>query len=341
MNPLDQLSNMPKEPQLWDKEKKEQDNNDYQQPLNTSLSELKENLAQSLYWVKPIETVPDDENINNKEKKDIQELWNLEDSQIVPVLDWLLEQCHLDIEIYNDIIKKLQSSSKEEEIWVLEDSLSNIWSIDIKEKDKIIQNLKWVNEITEENFEKSDFFADFQNPENWSKPQWNDLDLLLAKNYIKLPNIDGNNYNKKSNLNITFNTVLNKIINKHSVDFKDHNSDIINEIRNSDNIWDKYISLQKLLKESKIEDSRWWKNQSELFQNGRNWVEKQNLSLEERFNKLKQEVKLAQQNNDVLRLQNLQTEIIDFKEEVPKWGALESWVMDLINETNDPLWEQA
>jgi hypothetical protein len=339
VNELEQFKQLPPEPKLWEKKELEIDNTDYNKPLTVPLDKQMANLKDSLYW-KPTEA--EDNSEKNKEVKK-QDLSTIEDSPYYPILKWLLEQGHLDLEMYNTTIEALSSTSNDEEQKkLLKKTVEGITSIDKKEKTVIIDWFNTSENVTEDNFEKTEFYTDFQNPETWAKPEGNDLDLLLAENYIKIPNLDWKEINNKNNLDVTINVVLNKIVKKQSVDFKDSNGELISDIRNSQNMWDKYLKLKKLLKESKSEDAKKWTNQSKAY-NKKGKEAKENISsLDKKFNKIKEEVKISTENKDYDRLKELKEEWIEIKEETENsWEVFESWDIDkLLKEIEDTLKEQ-
>jgi hypothetical protein len=74
--------------------------------------------------------------------------------------------------------------------------------------------------------------------------------LLLAENFIKLPNTSLEN-----SLKTTIDISVNKLINKNSSDFKEHNSDLISKIKSENSLQSKYLLLTQLNDESLKSDA--------------------------------------------------------------------------------------
>lgn len=333
---------LPPEPQFWESA---ENTGGYSENTNTTLAEDKKSLMEDLYWIKwkdrdnyveantgeDVDEKPERDNyVEIKEGEEVPKE-SIEDSPYSPVIDGLLKEWHIDKEQYDKTIEEMKGLPLEESEVILEKLINWLPNLDSKEKNKLINWFKETKEVTKENFEESEFYKDFTSTESLNESDPNDLDLMLAENYIKIPDNEWNEVKKEDNLEITMNVVLNKIINKHSKDFKSNNSVLINEIRNCENYVDKYVKLKSLLKESKLIDWRWGAKQAKEFSKKAKWVETQKQTLEERFNSLKEGIEKARKSKESKAIEQLMEEAIGLKEDIEaSWDVFEAWDIDLL-----------
>lgn len=256
----------------------------------------------------------------------------LEDLEYYPILKSLNDSWNINNKAFEDWLNQLSQVDKEDSKLVLEKIIWKIDWLDIKEKSDILKWIKITEQVTEENFENTDFYKDFQNAETWSKPEWRQIDLLLAESYTKIPN-----NSLWDNLSVTMEVTLNKIISKQSETFREQNSSLISDIRSEKSYWKKY-SLLSQLNSIKIDwDAKWLKWLDNSF---KKWQEKKNnveMSLNDKFNKFKQEVKEAQKLNDQSKIKDFLNEAKVLKEEAEeKWDIFVSSDIDiLVNSLNE------
>lgn len=293
MPPLDQFKNMPKEPQLWDKEKIKQDNEDYSAPLNVPLADQKAKLMSELYWVKPKPYTNDNgtiesqtNNAQNIEKKDLK--WenpdkpidnknNVEkldsDSQYFPTLKNLYKSWHIDEKSFAETTKKLDSSKGDEWLDVLMKIVNGI--SDSKVRENIVKTFDKKEKTTEENFEKTEFFKDSSDL-NIDLDKWVGwLELMLADNYVSVNNSDWTE-DKSRDLSSSMETTMNSILKNGSADFKKQNWPLISEIKTEKSLNRKYSLLKDLYKEDLKRDAilGWKKSKEEVNKKKNNLVEK-------------------------------------------------------------------
>ncbi len=332
MTPLDQFKNMPKEPQLWDREKTKQNNEEYSAPLNVPLADQKAKLMSELYWVKPkndssFNSVDEKTTLNNNvtvEKKDLK--WddqdkqidkkdNVEkldsDSQYFPTLKNLYTSWHIDEKSFIETTKNLDSSKWDEWLDVLMKIVS--WISDSKVRENIVKSFDKKEKTTEENFEKTEFFKDSTNLNmNLDKWVWW-LELMLADNYVSVKNSDGTE-DKQRDLSSSMSTTMNSILKNSSVDFKKQNWPLIQDIKSEKNLNKKYKLLKELYKEDLKEDAiLWWKRSKEE-------INKKKNNLIDKAKDIAKQIKEAENITN----EEKRKEVID-KLELEKSKIIEEW----------------
>lgn len=305
----DIFKQMAKEPWFNDSKEIEKDNQAYADETFEDFDLSRQKLAEDLYWIKPANTdIQDTIDVANNSIEEITNIWTLENSPVFPVLKWLYEAWHINNEQFDSTIEKLKSNNKDDSIDIVLDVVENK---EVKKQLESQLNIK--NEINENNFEESEFFKDSQSIE-LDKAIW-ELEIMLAENYINIPNIEWAN-NKKENLNTTFEITLNKILEKQSPDFIKQNAILIWEIRNETNINSKYTQLKTLHKEDLIDDAKkWWK--------------KAKLDISMKKKSTLKEAKIL--NNEILEVKKQW----DSQEKTEKLKQLNIEKQELINEWNN------
>lgn len=210
MNPLDQFKNMPKEPSLWDKEKTQQDNEEYNKvniPIEEQLGDLK-NLFKYWDFTPPWE--------KEKSKKD----------------DWVSpEEMHEDIlnntKTEKQVLEKYHNSLPD---------MSDTWT----EDDYFNKNPFNKNEDIFSRSEREEWWNDFWAP--WI-PEWENFEEEIEKRDIKEREslLENNNtfkiaerlYNSNQLSNESFENIMNYIdqneweIDINKVDLEDSERDLL------------------------------------------------------------------------------------------------------------------
>lgn len=301
---------MPKEPKLWEMDKIEQDNNEYSAPLKVPLADQKAQLMSELYWVKPkinleenVSWINDqvekpEQNISNgdeewlKEKSDGSEL-DVEkldsDSQYFPNLKSLYESWHIDSETFIKTTEALDESKPDEEVDIFLKVVNKLSDSSVRES--LIKWLENKEEINENNFEKTEFFKDSKelNIDLDSWIWW--LELMLARNYISINNVDGTQ-DKTRDLSKSMDTSLNEILKNSSNDFKKQNWPLITEIKSEKSLNRKYSLLKDLYKEDLKRDAILWGKKSN------EEIKRKKISLIEKAKDISEKIKEAQNIKD-------------------------------------------
>jgi len=245
MSDLSQFKNMPKEPQLWDHEKNEQENAEYNSPLNVPLQEQKASLMNDLYWIEPKKEVEE-----QKEKPE-------SDSPYFPILKNLFESWHIDEDLFKKTTEKFNKIEEWEELTELLKIVTNL--SDNKVKNDILKSFDKKESTTEKNFNKTEFFKDSK-ALNIDLDKWIGwLEIMLSDNYISINNKDWSE-NKGRDLSSSMDTTMNTILKNSSPDFKKQNGPLVTEIKQEKDLSKKYSLLKDLYMEGlKIDAVFWWK----------------------------------------------------------------------------------
>lgn len=278
-NPLWYLQNTSKEPGLWESDKIQNDNQEYQKE-GENFSKQKEDVKNNLYWkfqpekkqefnVDPLglleETEEQQKYTNQEQNKDLEQENNISsiesDSPYFPILKNLTESWHIEQDVFKEYSLKLNELSKEDgqkEIIELVKTIS-----DSSLKQDILEKFENNTEVDEKNFEKTKFFTDISslNIDIDSWVGW--LEIMLAENYIPIPNIDWGE-NKDRDVSLCMETVVNTIISNNNKDFRLQNGVLISDIRKESNINKKYTLLKELHEwDLKYDAKAWWKKAKE------------------------------------------------------------------------------
>ncbi len=114
---------------------------------------------------------------------------------------------------------------------------------------------------TEDNFEESQFYKDFKWDWETSPDKKDNFDILIANNYISIPEKDKEK-DKNKDLGTSLDIVKWKIIEKESPDFIERNATLISKIDKAENIWEKYSLTKNLYAESLRDD--WIKKSTQI-----------------------------------------------------------------------------
>ena len=166
------------------------------------------------------------------------------------IIEWLKEKWHIEIIDYIRLIEKLDGTSE------------NKKEIISEEIDKTSIKLNWKEKINIGNFEKSDFYqATIQSEIQINLDSWiSNLDLMLAENYIEIPNLkEKENPNKKDDIeqdiNRSIDITLAKLLNKQSPDFKKNNNILIELIEKTEDIHSRYEMLKDIYRNTLLNDA--------------------------------------------------------------------------------------
>ncbi|MDD2908112.1 MAG: hypothetical protein PHH98_05765 [Candidatus Gracilibacteria bacterium] len=247
---------MPKEPQLGDQEKLEQDNKDYSAPLKVPLADQKASLLSDIYGIKPKNTAGENtekqsgetgiESIESKEKNPES------DSPYFPMLKNLFESGYIDEKIFKETTEKfneVDDSEEKKEFLKIVNNLPNS-----KVKNDIILSFNKKEEVTEKNFDKTEFSKDSKSLNIDLDKGVGGLEIMLAENYISMSDKEGND-NKVLDLSTSMDTSLNTILRGSSEDFLKQNGPLITEIKGEQNLNKKYKLLKDLYKEDLKRDA--------------------------------------------------------------------------------------
>lgn len=154
-------------------------------------------------------------------------------------------------------------------------------------------------EITEKNFEKTDFSIDTKWVFDLDKSIWG-LECMLAENYIHIWKKENwQEKNKEENINTSMEVTKSKIIKSKSNDFKNNNAELIEEISKTTNLAEKYKLLKELYKESLKEDAKaWWKKWKEE-------MERKKEDLISKYKEVLEKIKESEKSGNKAELNNL------------------------------------
>ena len=221
------------------------------------------------------------------------ELWTLEDSPLAPILKSLSDSWYINNDTYKATIESLKETDNDEKaVQIIKTLVSGIVNLGQKEKDDILKNVIWGEEVTKDNFKETDFYHDMQAAESWAKPEWSSLDLLLAENYFKLPN-----RKPEEDLIATMDVALNKIIKKQGLDFKENHSKEIAEIRAEPNFGKKHSQLEKLNELNITTAGIWGKKTEGVKEKIEEGKDTEKLTIEEKFYNFKELLKKSIEND--------------------------------------------
>lgn len=174
----------------------------------------------------------------------------------------ILENLNLEPEKFEEIKEEIVKYPQEEQKDIFLDFVAKNTSWETREN--IISKFeKKDNNIDEKNFENSDFSKDTKWFLNLDKDIWW-LEILLAKNYIYLPNKESSeDFNKQKSLETVLKSTTSQILSKKSSDFKQVNSILISKIKSEKNLDLKYKYLKELHKNSLLDDAKFWNKSTE------------------------------------------------------------------------------
>jgi len=326
------------EPQLWDMEKKDEANREYNKPLQVSLDEQKSDVLKNLYWVKTDNK--EEQKINNESNEVITDKMKIDENPNSPLIDWFVENWLLSVE-EGEIIKATLIKW-----WDLKENLWNLDWIDKTKTKQVVESIKYLTkpEAKKECLDK--FNKDFLDKidwlkqvvdwsKNWEKELvWRNKDLikLIGWNYLPLENIDWINENNNVAMDRAIKTSLNQLMDGKSFKRPDTFNDMLNVVKNSDlSFEERFTELKKIdiLIDNDQSRSNW--KQAKAFWVMKKWVEKNVQTLEEQFNNLKELIEVAKLKDNNKELQNLIEEAKMLKDESEaQWEVFVSWEIDVL-----------
>lgn len=258
-----------------------EDNKAFQEEQRNATPEKTAKMQQwakiALYW----ESV-EQENQNSIDKLD-------GDSKYFPNLKALYESWHIDAETFIKTSEKLEEAKPDEELEIFVKVVNNL--SDTSVRDSIIKWLENKQEINEYNFDKTEFAKDSKTLNlDLDKGVWW-LELMLARNYISINNVDWTQ-DKTRDLSKSMDTTLNEILKNSSLDFRKQNWPLISEIKSEKNLDRKYILLKELYKEDLKRDAILW---------GKKWIDEINrkkYNLMEKAKEINEKINEAQKITD-------------------------------------------
>ncbi len=256
--------------------------------------------------------------MNSKETNKTSSFDWLKDSPNYPLLKGLRDSGQLDSKIFSQTLGKLSNAKQSDEKIIITQAIEKVASKDIQ-----AETLSFINgnkKISQNSFSHSKLSQNSQWLWISFDKVW-ELEVMMANNYLNIPNIHNQN-NKKDDFERSIDITLNDIIKWNDKNFKKEHNNIITEIRWSHNLEYKYSQLQKLYKKDLLNDAKYF----------RRWDKQLLLSKKKEvikdFNDRKKEL-LVQWNKNIskdkklLALKKQHKEIIQDLESL--WGEIIVW----------------
>lgn len=276
VKPLINTPNMPWFENPEEGERIRQDNIDFQKEQENATPERTSNMQREirewLYWSK-------EDSINKLD-------W---DSQYFPNLKTLYESWHIDKDTFIKTAEALDEAKLDEELDVFLKVVNKLSDSNVR--DSLIKWLENKDEINENNFEKTEFFKDSKELDIDLDAWIGWLELMLARNYISINNVDGTQ-DKTRDLSKSMDTSLNEILKNSSNDFKKQNWPLITEIKSEKSLNRKYSLLKDLYKEDLKRDAILWGKKSN------EEIKRKKISLIEKAKDISEKIKEAQNIKD-------------------------------------------
>ena len=274
-------------------------------------------------------------NENNYLTKEDLEQNNWENQEkIFSDLNWeyspILEDLKSKWEINNEDFEKFQkdlastpSDKKQDKFLNIIEKLPNS-----ENKENLLNKFKNQENVTEENFEKTQMFQDSKWKIDFDKSVWW-LETMVAKNYVFTWSKEkSEDQNKIESLNTALEVSKSKIVNSKSKDFKNNNAELISEITRETNPDKKYQKLKELYKEGLKEDAKaGWKKWTEEIETRKN-----NLKWE--YKKILEEISKNQKNWNEQELEKLNKQKQKIEDEAKDISKLQEELDQIIKETD-------
>lgn len=274
-------------------------------------------------------------NENNYLTKEDLEQNNWENQEkIFSDLNWeyspILEDLKSKWEINNEDFEKFQkdlastpSDKKQDKFLNIIEKLPNS-----ENKENLLNKFKNQENVTEENFEKTQIFQDSKWKIDFDKSVWW-LETMVAKNYVFTWSKEkSEDQNKIESLNTALEVSKSKIVNSKSKDFKNNNAELISEITKETNPDKKYQKLKELYKEGLKEDAKaGWKKWTEEIESRKN-----NLKWE--YKKILEEISKNQKNWNEQELEKLNKQKQKIEDEAKDISKLQEELDQIIKETD-------
>lgn len=251
--------------------------------------------------------------------------------EFFPILENLKNSWDMTWQQFEKINNDLSWKTSQEKKWIFENFVKNLPNSE--NKTNILKNFDENKEqITEKNFDKTDFAADIKWKLDLEETVWG-LEIMLSENYIQIWNENiSEDQNKEQNISASMEIAKTKIIKWKSVDFKNNNSELISEISKEKNLNLKYKKLKELYKEWLKEDAQagWQKWMEEMEKQKENLIsayketlqriseERKNWNEEELKKLIEKKLKLEEESRDTQKF-------IEELEKVVKETDLDIW----------------
>ena len=293
---------------------------------------MQENFMSTIYkkWK---QTVEDVSFVNNNEwiNEWIDKLEQLQNSPLLPILKALNKWWHISSKNFESLSTTLSESSKEEANSIVT-YVVKIKVNDRKLKESLISHLTWSEAVTEDNFKDTEFAK--HKDVLWIDDEIWGLEFILAENYISIPSISWKE-SIEENLSTTLEVVLNKVLEKHTDDFRLQNSDTIWKIRNESTLEWKYNKLKDLYKKGLRKDARalWIKSKADILRKKESLIERaeqvtDQLSIAEKKVNIEALIKLKKEKQQII----VEAQKTD---EIEVWDIFKWWENDIIWEAWD------
>ena len=271
--------------------------------------------------------------LGNTEKKESVIDKNLLFAPLKPLIDWLESNWY--IQKSSELKKRLNKwkDIKKELVNSIE------WNKELKEN--ITNYFEQKETITPKTFEKSKFWVDSQTISLKIESVWW-LELLMAENYISIPNKKTWKNNIEEDISRSMNISLNKILKVNSKEFKEANYDLISKIQKSTNIESKYKNLSKLHDLDLKSDSKFFSKNDKL---RKKKVETKIATLEKKYKSFLVTMDIKKQNEQMKireQIMELREQLLELNIKKPKswevmWGSdfdkNPNWVENILKNT--------
>lgn len=276
------------------------------------------------YWNENNYLTEEDLEQNNWEnqEKNFSDL-NWEYSPILEDLKSKWEINNEDFEKFQKDLASTPSDKKQDKFLNIIEKLSNS-----ENKENLLNKFKNQENVTEENFEKTQMFQDSKWKIDFDKSVWW-LETMVAKNYVFTWSKEKTeDQNKIESLNTALEVSKSKIVNSKSKDFKNNNAELISEITKETNPDKKYQKLKELYKEGLKEDAKaGWKKWTEEIESRKN-----NLKWE--YKKILEEISKNQKKWNEQELEKLNKQKQKIEAEAKDISKLQEELDQIIKETD-------
>lgn len=317
--------------------------------------EMKKEAFYAMYWsVKPKENQQELNNqkeLTNQQESEKQILeQKKEENPHTPLIDWFVKKGFLSVDEAELVKNALVNNN-----WI-EQTIEDIKWLNSEKKKQIIDSIKFLDKKESKKVNQENFNKDFQNEiwelkqeVKWSKKWekelvWQNKELIdkLWWNYFPIWQ-EWTTQEKNEALNVAFNTTLNQLMDWKNFKRPETFDQMKNTVKNPElDFKTRFNELKKIDNLIKLDQAKKISSQKKNYDNLKAWEESQFQTEQERFINIKQEVKIAIENKDKTKLQEIQEELNQIKEEETSWEVFEWWDIDkLLSETEQALKEQA
>jgi len=243
---------------------------------------------------------------------------NLLFTPIKPIIDWL--EANWYIQNNNEINKNLVEGK------VIKKTLFESVESNKELKENLWNYFEQKETMTPNTFEKSKFWTDIEKSNLKITTIWW-LELLMAENYISIPNKQTWKNNIEEDISRTMDISLNKIIKVNSKDFRQANWELIKKIQDSWDIQTKYENLKELYKLDLKSDSKFFSKNDKL---RKKKIETKIEKLDKQYKDFWVTIDIKSQNKqmkvreEILKLKE-QLEELNIEKPTKQWDAKTWW----------------